>query len=475
MPLNVFALIAGLTAATAVDTIGTYGCTTGTCVFSNPYLRFGTGSENSVNNWGLFVQPWYFSSITSTWYKLTFNNYPLDTAIGTGSGSTQWSGTTVVDLYSLGPADPVTDYSRFYVSGGDAAKTVGHGTIVANRSYLVNGQDMILQNTFSLGATDRFVKIVTRLINKSPNNISNALIWTGTRDDYVGNTDSNTKTRGNLNTGSFVAVTSNSQSSRAIMITNPTEGVLFYSETAGVMTSYALCCSFSNAYNTNPLSLAPMTPNPTDGSYAAVLPIGNVAPGESGAITWYYAAGVISSLAEVATSVAQAQAIDSGVQLVSTNTASSSATASSVATKTATASSSATATANPTLTPLFSLSSVVSNTSTATATQTPTQTPTLTETPSSTSTFPLKVIIVRDSPPSINITEIFAPSITSLDSMVFLSVFVPINILLLCVIGTGCLGIVYYLKKRNSRTKVVKFRDELFTPVAQPELVLRSN
>jgi hypothetical protein len=64
--------------------------------------------------------------------------------------------------------------------------------------------------------------------------------------------------------------------------------------------------------------------------------------------------------------------------------------------------------------------------------------------------------------------------VNSLDYMVFLSVFVPINILLLCVIGTGCLGIVWYLKKRASTTKVIKIRDEIFTPVAQPDLVLRS-
>ena len=484
MSLTLFALAATIIGTTAIDTIGTYGCTSGTCVFSNPYLRFGTGSENSVNNWGLFVQPWYFSPISSTWYKLTFNNYPLDTAIGTGNGSTHWSGTTVVDLYSLGPANAVTDYSSFYVSGGDAAKTIGYGSIIANRSFVVNGQDMILQNTFSLGATDRFVKIVTRVINKSPNTLTNALIWTGTRDDYVGNTDSNTKTRGNLNTGSFVAVTSNSQSSRAIMITNPTEGVLFYSETDGVMTAYSMCCSFSNAYNTNPLALAPMTPTPTDGSYAAVLPIGTLAPEGSGAITWYYAAGAISSLAEVATSVAEAQAIDSGVQLVSTASSIASSTrfntatamVSSLASITASmsSSSSATATANPSLSPLFSFSSLATNTSTSTLTGTPTETPTLTQTPSSTSTFPLKIIIVRDVPQSINITEIFAPTVNSLDYMVFLSVFVPINILLLCVIVSGCLGVLYYLKKRAAKTKVIKIRDELFTPVVQSDLVLRA-
>lgn len=426
------AILALLTGASAIDTVGTYGCTTATCVFSNPYLRFGTGTENSVNNWGLFVQPWYFSSISSTWFKLTFNSYPLDTAIGTGSGSSHWSGTTVMDLYSLTPAAAVTDYSRFYVTAADTTKTVGHGIIVANRSFVVNSQNMTLENTFSLGATDRFVKIISRVINMSPNNITNALIWTGTRDDFVGNTDTNTKTRGNLNTGSFVAVTSNSQSSRAIMITNPTEGVLFYSETVGVMTAYALCCTFSNVYNTNPLALAPMTPTPTDGSYAAVLPIGTVSPGGSGAITWYYAAGVISSLAEVATSVAQAQAIDSGVQLVTVATATAAMTSSSV----------------------FSVSPYFTQTSPATNTSTTTP-----------SNVPLRIVYVDAPAPIVNVTEIYR----TLDISTVLSIFIPISVIIMCMVTCNCMLALCYLKQKRDEAKVVRFREELFTRVAPPE------
>ena len=299
-----------LTLATTVFGQNATGCTTPSCVFSNPSLRFGTGSENSVNSFGLFQQPWYYSPTAATWYKLTFSNYPLDTAIGTGTGSAHWSGTNIVNLYSLTPSSQTTDYSEFVVDSSDTTKTVGHGKIVARRAFVISGQAVILENTFSLGANQSFVKIVTTLINNSTQPIVNAMIWTGTRDDFVGMTDVNTKTRGNLDTGSFVAITENNQSSRAIMITNANEGVLFYSESTGVMTAFSSCCSFSNVYNTYPLTLAPMTPTPTDGSYAAVLPLGNISVGGSGSITWYYAAGVITSLASVAETVAAAQVAD---------------------------------------------------------------------------------------------------------------------------------------------------------------------
>ena len=92
------------------------GCSTPICVFSNQNLRFGTGSENSINNAGLFVQPWYYSYISNTWYKLTFSTYPLDTAIGTGYGSSHWSGSSIVDLYSLIPTNIINDYSNYIVS-----------------------------------------------------------------------------------------------------------------------------------------------------------------------------------------------------------------------------------------------------------------------------------------------------------------------------------------------------------------------
>ena len=250
--------------AAAQDAVGSMGCTAPACVFANSALRFGSGTEMSVNAWDLFVQPWYYSRSGNSWYKLTFSSYPLDTAVGIGSGSSHWSGTTVSDLYTLTSTQTTTDYSNFVVDNSDTTKSVGHGKIVASRSFILQGQPVIVQNTFSLGLNDSFVKIITRVINNSTATIQNMIIWTGTRDDYVGTTDVNTKTRGNLDTGSFVPITQNNQSSRAILITNTNEGVLFYSETPGVMTAFQSCCSFSNVYNVNPLTIAPSTPSPTD-------------------------------------------------------------------------------------------------------------------------------------------------------------------------------------------------------------------
>jgi hypothetical protein len=436
------------------DVIGSTGCSTPTCVFANANLRFGTGVETSVNTWGLFQQPWYYSHSASAWYKLTFANYPLDTAIGTGTGSPNWSGANILNLYALTATNSETDYSGFIVDTSDTAKSVGHGQITASRSFTVSGQQVIMRNTFSLGLNDSFVKITTRVINNDTALLQNVIIWTGTRDDYVGMTDVNTKTRGNLNTGNFTAVTANNQTSRAIMITNTNEGVLFYSETPGVMTAYALCCSFSNVYNTYPLTLAPATPTPTDGSYAAVLPLGNISVGSSGTIVWYYAAGAISSLGSVAENVAAAQVAD--VVAASTQSATPAPTPAPTATPSPTASPSPTATITDTMT----------------ATGTPTATTTISMTPSATESakaVPGNTIV--------NITQIISEYITTIyeyntppaENTYLLSVFIPIIVVLMV-----CLGVVgvylwktrFYEKPRRSAWTPTDSRVQIRVPKA---------
>ena len=415
--------LAGLVAVSSQDVVGSRGCNTSTCVFSNSFLRFGSGAETSVNNWGLFQQPWYYSNISSSWFKLTYANYPLDTAIGTGNGTAHWSGTNIANLYGLTPSYSANDYSGFIVESSDTSKTVGYGSITATRTFSVSGQNIMFQNTFSLGRNDSFVKIVNVMINNSTAPVQNAYIWVGTRDDYVGTADVNTKTRGNLNGGAFRAITANNQSSYAIMITNANEGVLFYSETPGVMTAYSNCCSFANAYTVNPLTLAPMSP-PTDGSYAAVLPLGTIEVNRSASITWYYAAGAISSLGAVAQTVAAAQVADAGLPMITSVPI---------------------ATSFPTFSmyPTASAQSTATAQSTVTATPSATLTPSITPTPSTTAT--LHIYVIAGTPQTIYmpgpvIQE--APDNTLLICVGITLALAAISCCMLC-----CFGACYYRKK----------------------------
>ena len=439
--------ILGLTGVQSQDPVGSNGCTAASCVFANPSLRFGTGVETSVNAWGLFVQPWYYSHTANTWYKLTYYNYPLDTAIGTGTTGPNWSGATVTDIYSLTASNSVTDYSNFVVDSSDTTKSTGHGKIVATRVFTVLGQTLTMTNIFSLGYNDSFVKIVTRVINNSTGPISNMIVWTGTRDDFVGLTDSNTKTRGNLINGSFVAVTANNQASHAIMITNTNEGVLFYSETPGVMTAYSSCCSFSNVYNTNPLALAPATPNPTDGSYAAVLPLGNIQVGETGSITWFYAAGAVSSLSAVAENVAAAQVADAPSPTQSPLESPS---------PSMTPTQSVSGSPSPSMTPTGPMTGTPSPSMTSTGPMTDTPSPSMTPTSASLVSYAMTPIPIPDYIITVQLGTTVVPA------MILINVVTVIIAAVLLLLGSRCC---------NPAVKPVAVKRNLFRPLAirEPE------
>jgi hypothetical protein len=297
----------------------TYGCPEGnTCVFSNSKLRFGNGSENSINSVGLFQQPFYKSG--SNWRQLTFSNYPLDMAIGTGTGGANWTGNAApTDLSSTGGmTSRVIDYSLFQQTGVSGSVITGIGTISVVGRFTINSRLFEVKHIYELGLNDAFVKITTNVKNISGSAASNLNIWVGTRDDYVGGSDRPKKTRGNLTGtgGAFAKLSSASDYAKALRITTDTEGVLFYTTSENSDMAYNSCCSFSSAFNQNPATSPGGGGNVTDyiesgfydGSYAAVLRAGDIANDSTATITWFYAAGAIGDLTAVSQAVAAAAA-----------------------------------------------------------------------------------------------------------------------------------------------------------------------
>lgn len=306
-------------------------CPTTYCILDNGILHFGSGghnnttytpNQNSVNSIGLFNQPFY-KSANGKWYKLTYSSYPLDMAIGSGTGGPNWTGNTVVDLSSTGGmTSQVIDYSGFIVTSnsGDSTWSKGYGVITVTGQFVINGQEVEVKHVYELGETASFVKATSTVknISQSSSAINNIHIWVGTRDDYVGTSDQPKKRRGNLNatTGDFEVLTNATDEAKALEITTSNEGALFYSTTAGTNMSYNSCCSFEDAYNQNPSTSVGNTPDIIshietdyyDGSYAAMLSYGNLAHNAQTQIVWFYAAGAVADLAAVARSVAAAAA-----------------------------------------------------------------------------------------------------------------------------------------------------------------------
>lgn len=261
-------------------------------VLDNGRLRFGNGSQNSVNAQGNLLQP-HYNAGANQWYPLTYSNYPLDNAVGIGgTGTSEWNSTgTVVENPAL--ANQVVDSSGFVPLSGN----VGYGTLISTGTVTIGGATLEMRNTYELGVDKSYVKISMRLTNTSATTVENVRVWVGTRDDWVGMTDRPTKTRGNLEASGFAPLGNAATRASAIRITSGAEGVLFYSNSPKAHTIISNCCYFSNARTQNPATSAITQAN--DGSYALYVRMNDLAVGASEEFSWYYAAGAIADLTSI--------------------------------------------------------------------------------------------------------------------------------------------------------------------------------
>lgn len=275
----------------------------------NGRIRFGTGYEDSVNSTGQLQQPWYASG--STWYKLTYSSYPLDMQVATGGvGTTNWNTNgTSVDTQSgtFALSNLSIDYANFVQTGAVGSGVKGYGKVIAKGNLTIGSNTFEITNTFELTASDNFVKITTGVKNTGGSAATNTRVWVGTRDDWVGNTDQPTKTRGTLSAANgFTQIAAATDRAPALKIYTASEGVLFYSTNTKATTAINNCCSFTGATYQDPLTSAISQTN--DGSYALYMRLNDLASGASEEFSWYYAAGAIADLNNVVNQVAQAAA-----------------------------------------------------------------------------------------------------------------------------------------------------------------------
>ena len=275
-------------------------------VINNGNMRFGDGVELSINTSGNFKQPFYLN-IGSTWSQLTYtdgllavpiapNPYPLDSKFGVGGdGTNTWN--TTGDLQP----NPIMAGQVFDSSGFSG----GSGVIKVKGNITVGTAQLELINSFNIDAGDNFIEVTTTAKNIGAAAITNLRYWIGTRDDYVGGTDSPTIVRGNLVSGAFQPLTLMTEVSSALRITTPDEGILFFTLASNANNSHA---GFD--FNINPSeNLDPDTAlisNTIDGSYSMYVRMNDLAVNESDSFTWYYAAAALDDLDDVIGDVADA-------------------------------------------------------------------------------------------------------------------------------------------------------------------------
>ncbi|CAB4636686.1 unannotated protein [freshwater metagenome] len=294
--------------------------TTPSFMLNNEKIRFGGGGHlsssytftDSFANSGMPEQPFY-KLANGTWRKLTYADIPLSMTLGSGTSGGNWSGAQVPTSGNFDDSMGLNSLSSFAISLNDVitrsptqSVNYGYGKVTVSGSVVLNGANLNVRHVYELGQNDSFVKATTTITNNEASTVNNVMIWIGTRDDWVGNSDSTLKERGNIVNGAFSKISNRSDASSAIRISTDSEGILFYSTTPNTKTAIDSCCDFSNSYNLNP-TLSPIELT-GDGSYAISLPVGNLAASASTSITWFYAAGQIADLAEVVRSVASASA-----------------------------------------------------------------------------------------------------------------------------------------------------------------------
>lgn len=267
-------------------------------VMNNGQMRFGNGTQFSINAAGNVEQPFYYSTVFTGWRKLTYSesalvHYPLDSRIGVGGDGTNNWNTNGVRITNPTMANQVFNTNSFIVVGG-----ISYGAIQVKGEITVGTARLELTNTYTLGQNRNFVQVMTTFKNIGLAPATNIRYWVGTRDDFVGGTDQPTKVRGNLNDGSFESITLTSQRAAALRITTIDEGILFFTTSTRGNNVHANYDPSENPSTNLDPSTAPIT-STNDGSYSMFIRINDLAINESDSFVWYYAAAALSDLDDV--------------------------------------------------------------------------------------------------------------------------------------------------------------------------------
>ncbi|MBU2896761.1 two-partner secretion domain-containing protein [Vibrio hepatarius] len=284
--------------------------------FGNSLIKFDENAGAAITDTGALRQPFYYDdgtslSRTAGWYKLTYQNYPIDFGIATGGdGSNSWNYNGEV-LATNGETSSLTllDSVKNSLSINIANYDEGVGTLVATTNVNVNetANTIDIINSYTLEQDKKFVRTETTISNNSTTTpLTNVRLWIGTRDDFVGESDKNYMAKGNVSDG-FVQIPDQDTQAKAIKITEEIDGtgaaVLFYSTSDGADTVTTGFGKFSKIMQKDPRSSEIIT-NKIDGSYALFLRMNDLSPNASENLIWYYAAGKASDIESIIQTVA---------------------------------------------------------------------------------------------------------------------------------------------------------------------------
>lgn len=280
-------------------------------ILNNGNRRVGNGLENSINSSGNMQQPFYYNG--SNWRQLTYSTLPLDIKWGVGGDGTNSWNTNGGMSENPTFTNIIYDYSGFTSAtvGGTRAEAGGTGVIKVSGNISVNAQTFLVENTYTLGMSDGFIRVKTKITNKSGSAATNVRLWVGTRDDYVGGTDQPTKQRGNLVDGAFTMITNAATQAKAVKISTSSEAIMMFSNSPRAQTSIRQYDGTFSVANIDPATSPITTTN--DGQYVVYARFNDLANNQSDELDWYFAAGTLAEITEIIRQVAEAASAVSNI------------------------------------------------------------------------------------------------------------------------------------------------------------------
>lgn len=281
-------------------------------ILNNGNRRVGSGSENSINVSGNMQQPFYYNG---GWKQLTFSNLPLDIKWGVGGdGTNNWNtnGSLSGDNPVLSGGSPTYDYSGFTSATVARGEAGGTGVIKVSGTISVNSQTFLIENWYTLGMADGFIRVKTKITNQSASTATNVRLWVGTRDDFVGGTDRPTKDRGNLVNGTFTTITNAANQAKAVKVSTSSEAIMMFSNSPRAQTSISAYDGTFSVVNVNPVSSSITRAN-EDGQYVVYTRFNDLLPNQSDELDWYFAAGTLAEITEIIRQVAEAASAVSNI------------------------------------------------------------------------------------------------------------------------------------------------------------------
>ena len=118
------------------------------------------------------MQPYYVDN--TTWYKLTYSNYALDSQIAVdGDGTNEWNLNGTINSVNTTGLNLIMgsqniDQSKFGTNSG---------TIVVSGDITIGSNQFELTHSYTLEDSNKFIKIETTLTNTGASSATNIRFW----------------------------------------------------------------------------------------------------------------------------------------------------------------------------------------------------------------------------------------------------------------------------------------------------------